>query len=99
MQPCNYATMQPLMKRFALFAFVFLAACATAPPQPVHVVIVGTTDVHGWFNGHADVPKGGGDPLQYGGLATFASYVDALRAENQNHVILVDSGDMFQGTL
>ncbi|HWW60853.1 MAG TPA: bifunctional UDP-sugar hydrolase/5'-nucleotidase, partial [Thermoanaerobaculia bacterium] len=87
------------MKRLPLLLLVFTLACATVPRQPVHVVIIGTTDVHGWFNGHTEVPKGGGDPLQYGGLATFASYIDALRAENPNRVILVDSGDMFQGTL
>lgn len=87
------------MKRLLPLLFAFVAACASVPPQPVHVVIIGTTDVHGWFNGHADVPKGGGEPVQYGGLATFASYVDALRAENQNRVLVVDSGDMFQGTL
>lgn len=91
--------MQLSMKRLALPILVLLAACASVPPQPVHVVIVGTTDVHGWFNGHSDVPKGGGEPLQSGGLATFASYVDALRAENRNRVLVVDSGDMFQGTL
>jgi 5'-nucleotidase len=82
------------MKRaFSLIIFL-LAACASAPPThpPVHVVIVGTTDVHGWFNGHV------GKDTQYGGVALFASYVSALRAESPN-VIVVDSGDLFQGTL
>src|SRR6266545_8185099 len=86
--------MRQRMRRFlALFIFL-LAACATAPPArpPVHVVIVGTTDVHGWFNGHV------GKEMQYGGVALFASYLNALRAENPN-IIVVDSGDLFQGTL
>jgi 5'-nucleotidase len=72
---------------------LFLAiSCATAPappPQPEHVVIVGTTDVHGWFNGHGT----------YGGAPTLASYVAALRDVNPGHVLLVDSGDLFQGTM
>jgi 5'-nucleotidase len=78
-----------------LLLFLLLASCASVPPaahEPVHVVIVGTTDVHGWFNGHHDQPA-------YGGLAIFSSYVDALRASTPGHVIVVDSGDLYQGTL
>ena len=59
----------------------------------MHVVIVGTTDIHGWFDGH----RGAGP--RFGGVALLASYVDALRVQNDNHVLLVDSGDLFQGTL
>src|SRR5215208_3830444 len=80
------------MKR-AFILVLLLAACASVPPKPVHVVIVGTTDVHGWFNGHQN------SPVPYGGVPLLASYVEALRAENENRVVLVDSGDMFQGTL
>jgi 5'-nucleotidase len=78
-----------------LLLFLIAASCATAPPAaqgPVHVVIVGTTDVHGWFNGHHDTPA-------YGGLPIFAAYVNALRAANAGRVVLVDSGDLYQGTL
>ena len=84
------------MKRaLMLLLFLLLATCSSAPPaahEPVHVVIVGTTDVHGWFNGHHDQPA-------YGGLAIFSSYLDALRASNPGRVIVVDSGDLYQGTL
>ena len=92
------------MKRLALLVTLLFTACATVPPvppppaEPVHVVIVGTTDVHGWFNGREqesrDVPA-----VRYGGVATLASYVDALRAQNDGRVVVVDSGDMWQGTL
>src|SRR5207237_1098453 len=86
------------MKRASLLLLSFLFACTTvttpppaaAPAEPVHLVIVGTTDLHGWFGGHQE---------GYGGLATLSSYVDALRASNPGRVVLVDSGDMFQGTL
>jgi 5'-nucleotidase len=91
------------MKRsFPLVLFLLASACATAPPrpaEPVHVVIVGTTDVHGWFNGHIETPPGGGAGVVWGGLPALASYVDAIRKENGGRVVLVDSGDMFQGTL
>ena len=83
------------MRRVAtLFLFLFAAACASVhpPEQPVHVVVVGTTDLHGWFDGHHDT-------VPYGGLPLFASYVDALRAANPGRVVVVDSGDLFQGTL
>lgn len=92
------------MKR-ALLLVLLAAGCATVPPtppppaEPVHVVLVGTTDVHGWFNGRMEVPAGGGEGVHHGGVALLASYVDALRAANDGNVVLVDSGDMFQGTL
>ena len=92
------------MKRF-LPALLLTVGCATVPhaapppPEPVRVTLVGTTDLHGWFNGRVETPRGGGQPLAYGGLPLFASYVNALRAENGGRVVVVDSGDMYQGTL
>ena len=92
------------MKRslpLVLFLLAFACATATPPPAagPVHVVIVHTTDVHGWFNGHVETPPGGGQGVVWGGLPTLASYIEALRAENPGRVVVLDSGDMFQGTL
>ncbi|HEX8170716.1 MAG TPA: 5'-nucleotidase C-terminal domain-containing protein [Thermoanaerobaculia bacterium] len=91
------------MKRsFPLILFLLALGCASAPPAPappVHLVVVGTTDVHGWFNGHVETPPGGGAGVVWGGLPVFASYVAALRAQNPGRVVVVDSGDMFQGTL
>lgn len=84
------------MKRgLGLFLFLLLAGCAhvATPKEPVHVVIVGTTDVHGSFAGRTD--KG----VRSGGLAMLKAYVDALRAADPGRVVLVDSGDLFQGTL
>lgn len=80
------------MKRL-LGIVLLLSACTTATPHPpIHLVIVGTTDVHGWFNGHTTSDG------SWGGVAVLQSYVNALRAENENRVMLVDSGDLFQGT-
>jgi len=91
------------MKRsLPLFLFLLAVGCASAPAPaagPVHVVIVHTTDVHGWFNGHAETPPGGGEGVVWGGLPTLAAYIDVLRAENDGRLLVVDSGDMFQGTL
>lgn len=90
------------MKRsLPLVLFLLAAACSSArkPPEPVHVVIVGTTDVHGWFNGHVEAPPGGGEGVLWGGLPVLATHVEALREQNGGRVLVVDSGDMFQGTL
>ncbi|MBV8515930.1 MAG: 5'-nucleotidase C-terminal domain-containing protein [Acidobacteria bacterium] len=91
------------MKRsFPLVLFLLVLGCASAPPraaEPVHVVIVSTTDVHGWFNGHIESPPGGGAGVLWGGLPTLASYIDALRDRDPGRVLVVDSGDLFQGTL
>jgi len=91
------------MKRsLPLVLFLLASACASVPPraaEPVHVVVVGTTDLHGWFNGHIETPPAGGAGVVWGGLPSLAGYVDAIRKENDGRVVLIDSGDMFQGTL
>ncbi len=91
------------MKRsYPLVLFLLAAACSSIAPKsaaPEHIVIVGTTDVHGWFAGHVETPPGGGEGVLWGGLPALATYVEVLRAQNPGRVVLVDSGDMWQGTL
>jgi 5'-nucleotidase len=90
------------MKRsLPLVLFLLASACASVPKpaEPVHVVIVGTTDVHGWFNGHVETPPDGGEGVLWGGLPVLAKHIEVLRKQNEGRVLLVDSGDMFQGTL
>jgi 2',3'-cyclic-nucleotide 2'-phosphodiesterase (5'-nucleotidase family) len=59
------------------------ASSAAAKASPVEVTLIGTSDLHGRL---ATLPALGG-------------YVSALRAKNPDGVVLVDAGDMFQGTL
>ena len=54
-----------------------------ARPKEVTITVAGTSDLHGRISG----------------LPLFASYVRALRGHNKGGVVLVDAGDMFQGTL
>lgn len=94
------------MKRLSLLV-LFLAACATAsrqaptrlvPPravQQVHVIIAATTDRHGWYDSHHEARNA----PPYGGLSLLGGYLQNLRSNNQGRVIVVDSGDLFQGTL
>ncbi|HEX2060348.1 MAG TPA: bifunctional metallophosphatase/5'-nucleotidase, partial [Thermoanaerobaculia bacterium] len=70
-----------------LFLLAFGCALQRPPAEPVHVVIVGTTDVHGWFNGHVETPPGGGEGVLWGGLPALASYVEALRQAHEGRVL------------
>lgn len=76
-----------------LFLLLLVTSCATQPePTPLTISLIGTNDVHGAFV-----------PQEYqGGLATLSGYVDALRAARDadgGAVVLIDAGDMWQGTL
>src|SRR3954454_7458660 len=83
------------MKRLLTFVLFLAAISACASdPQPVHVVVVGTTDLHGSYDSHHESKTA----PAYGGLPLIAGYLNVLRA-NHGRVILVDSGDLFQGTL
>ncbi len=68
------------------------------PVEPIRLTVVGTNDFHGWVAPHRTVLKGGVE-VREGGAAAFAGYVARLRADNPGGVVLVDAGDLFQGTL
>ncbi|MCP3098690.1 5'-nucleotidase C-terminal domain-containing protein [Myxococcus sp. K15C18031901] len=71
---------------------------AKPAPQPLRITVVGTNDLHGWVTpSRATLPDGTG--VEQGGLATLAGYLGILRAENPDGVLLLDGGDLFQGTL
>jgi 5'-nucleotidase len=59
------------------------SSVAPASAPPVEITLVGTSDLHGRL---ATLPLLGG-------------YLGVLRARNPGGVVLVDAGDMFQGTL
>ena len=74
---------------------IFAAACAptatTPEPDTVVISVIGTNDVHGELVAQHD----------RGGITTFSGYVAAIREAraNDGDVLLVDAGDMWQGTL
>ena len=71
---------------------------AKAPERsPIRITLVGTNDVHGWVMTQEE--KFDGAKIRYGGIATFAAYLKVLREDNPGGVVLVDAGDLFQGTL
>ncbi len=74
---------------------LFVAACllgGCTQPEPLKLSLIGTNDVHG-----ALLQGDNG-----GGLATLSGYVNAVRtarARDGGAVLLIDAGDMWQGTL
>jgi len=80
---------------FALLICLLAGSCTTTPPvtpDSLLISVIGTNDVHGVF-----LPEEG-----RGGLATLSGYVGAVRAaraEDGGAVLLIDAGDMWQGTL
>lgn len=81
-----------LLALAAVQASAPLRAVQAPPAAPATISIVGTNDLHGGF-----LPRDG-----RGGLALLAGYLRNLRAVRSaggGAVLLVDGGDMFQGTL
>lgn len=74
------------------------AATPPPAPAPIRLTLVGTNDVHGWVYPQ-EFSLEGGKVLTEGGMPAFAGYLAILRRENPDGVLLLDGGDMFQGTL
>ena len=82
----------PTVIRFvAVVAFCLYGMACTHAPTVKRLRIVGTTDIHGYYSLPAKKKRAGG-------LARLGAYLDAQRADGRS-VLLVDSGDMWSGTL
>jgi 2',3'-cyclic-nucleotide 2'-phosphodiesterase (5'-nucleotidase family) len=83
----------------ALLAALLLAACVpagrTASPEPssATLVVMGTTDLHGWILPH-DYYTG---EETANGLAALLPVIDSVRAAHPGRTVLVESGDILQG--
>src|SRR5260370_27029890 len=71
---------------------------ARAGSAPIRITVVGTNDIHGWVAPHRWKLRSG-LTLEQGGISTFAGHLAILRADNPAGTLLVDAGDLFQGTL
>ena len=69
---------------------------AAAKRGPVTISVLGTTDVHGniWGYSYEDNKE-----TTNTGVARIYTYVEQVRTQNPGHVVLVDNGDAFQGTI
>jgi 2',3'-cyclic-nucleotide 2'-phosphodiesterase (5'-nucleotidase family) len=95
----GYPTVSTPLLALAVFPALALGPAACAPDAPdgsgeVTVVVLGTTDTHAWL-----LPWDymAGEPLDRG-LALLAPLVDSVRAAHPGRVLLVDSGDLLQGS-
>ncbi|HXX31021.1 MAG TPA: 5'-nucleotidase C-terminal domain-containing protein [Myxococcaceae bacterium] len=70
-----------------------------APARPLlRLTIAGTNDWHGWLMPHQHRARDG-SMVEEGGLPLYAGALDILRTETQGRLLVVDAGDVFQGTL
>ncbi|HYV50159.1 MAG TPA: bifunctional UDP-sugar hydrolase/5'-nucleotidase [Myxococcaceae bacterium] len=67
-------------------------------PDPIRLTLIATNDVHGWIYPQKYKLPDGTEGSE-GGMAAFAGYVSILRKKNPTGTLLLDAGDMFQGTL
>lgn len=92
MKPKTKGVVFTLMLVLALVVVSFPFSGSSAP-QRLHIVVLGTTDLHGNIfpvDYYTDKPDNRG-------LAKIATLIKQVRKENPN-VILIDSGDTIQGT-
>ncbi len=68
------------------------------PAEPLRLTVAATNDLHGWVAPRT-ATLADGSTASEGGLAALAGYVRILREENPGGVLLLDAGDIFQGTL
>src|SRR5216117_1715284 len=73
---------------------LLIALQAVSAPDTAHIVIVATTDVHGRVFGWDYVR----DAAAPGGLSRAATALETLRARYPGTLVLVDAGDLLQGT-
>jgi 5'-nucleotidase len=65
---------------------------------PIRLTLAATNDLHGWVHPHQARLEDGTQVFE-GGLPTLAGYIAILREQNPDGVLLLDAGDLFQGTL
>lgn len=72
-----------------------VTAAATTADERLDLIVAATTDLHGWLRGWNYFANG---PDSTRGITRVATIVDSLRAANRGRVLLVDAGDILQGT-
>jgi 5'-nucleotidase len=103
------------MRALGILLLISLLSCRTpqtavAAPAPsrsaqaateealTRLTIVATNDFHGWVNAR-EYRLPDGSSFREGGADAFAGYLKVLRQDNPGGVLLLDGGDLFQGTL
>ena len=90
------------MRRAVLTSLALLCAAPIAHAADHAIELYATTDIHGhlepsvWRHGQGADPA---HPILGGGLALLGGFLANARAHFPGRVLLVDAGDLFQGTL
>ncbi len=97
--PSRRALYSPRLPSYRILLRMFLpillaGLVAVQAPDTAHLVVVATTDVHGYVT---DRDYFTGRPFP-GGLERAATVVDSLRRRYPGSVVLVDAGDLIQGS-
>ena len=85
----------------ALVALTLLLTVASTAAEPVRIHLMWTNDLHGHIAPEAARFMNPEFPPPLGGAASAATYIKQVRAKAEaagEHVLLVDVGDIFQGT-
>jgi 2',3'-cyclic-nucleotide 2'-phosphodiesterase/3'-nucleotidase len=87
-------------RRLSLWLLPFALACHAPHDEPratgpVHLTILATTDLHGALE-QVDIDRESRRPV--GGVAALVAAIERERAANPAGTILLDAGDVYQGT-
>ncbi len=99
-----------LFRYWMLWLLLLGTACQHAPPAAassndpdlVRLVVVTTTDMHGRLSPqrvNLHDASGGDYSVEIGGVDLLAGYLAAIREVYSGKMVLVDCGDVFQGTM
>ncbi len=80
---------------FAILAFIFICG-PICPLYPKSITLLHSNDTHGTFKPNKIKVKGA--ERWVGGMETASHYINKIRAEEEN-VLLIDLGDLMTGTL
>ncbi len=98
---------------FLLITLILLLSSCSSPSKNENskqthdletIVILGTNDLHGailpsTLNTREEAGKTQSIQYQAGGIAVLSSFIQILRSEFQEHLIWLDAGDQFQGSV
>ena len=102
MLPPNSRATFTNMRKAAYIPTVLALTLGSFLVTPTHAadrcaIIVGTNDLHGAIE--ASILTQQGAALRWGGATTFSGYVQILRQRYGKRLVLLDAGDLFQGTM
>ncbi len=91
--------MKNMVRKLSLVLFLsasFVSAACNSNARPTRLTIISTNDFHGHMDAASDSDLG---QRSHGGFGWMLGYFKTVRQDNPTGVILLDGGDLWQGTL